>query len=84
MGFFQTLYTPVLHLQYATVQQKMRLMKCVFGLFLLNVSVATWSLAAALPAGVDGDDAKPLTSKINAVTVYADRARVTWGPSQSR
>jgi len=52
-------------------------MKRLFALFLVNVSAATGSFAAVLPAGADADDAKPLSSKINAVTVYADRARVT-------
>src|SRR5712671_5664799 len=52
-------------------------MKCLFALFLLNVSAANWSFAAALPTVTDAYDAKTLTSKISAVTVYADRARVT-------
>jgi len=52
-------------------------MKSLFAVFLLHVSAATWVFPAALPAGADADEAKPLTSKISAVTVYADRARVT-------
>lgn len=52
-------------------------MKCLFALLVLNVCSATWSVAAPLPAGEAAEDAKPVFSRIDAVTVYADRARVT-------
>lgn len=47
-----------------------------YSLFLLAFTLTT-AIATGAPTPTEADDAKPLASKITAVTVYADRAQVT-------